>query len=151
MKKIIFLASIILAGLFVGCSEDDSYDVEYASTFPISGDWIVKQAGDDGVYGDATYHLMIYNTALDNGKEVWIQNFLGGKDKAKINANVTNKSISMTNLVTLGEDTIVNLTGNIIEQELVDSIYFTVEFTSKGKTTKYKVAGHRETGFEDEH
>lgn len=78
MKKIlksIFLISII--GL-VACETMKDPEVEYASTYPISGEYWVQYShvDDQGVntfpFDEGFYSLDIYNTAANNGSEVWI-------------------------------------------------------------------------------
>lgn len=78
MKKHLFILAVISLVAFTSCDFLDGLDdykdveVEYASTYPISGEYYADFI--EPVYGSLSdlININIYNTAADDGQEVWI-------------------------------------------------------------------------------
>jgi len=169
MKRIIntFIVVILVLG-FYSCETMDEPKMEYAPTYPISGEWFVKFEAETspGVWADV-YNLgyvkiLTYNTAYNTADTVWIDD-LGNtwSFKVKCPINVKEKTFGMKDSVLNSDPTYpikVIITdglvlvgkGKSISGVTTDSIYFKVGFEDDPGTV-YRISGHRRTGFiEDE-
>ena len=155
-------------------NQQDEPEMKYSSTYPLSGEWWVTYYDDAALTNDiggGYYPLYTYNTAANDGKEIWIwdmNTFWAYRVKCPV--NMTNKTFAGSQLVSTAiypttpapgtlYDIWVNVTnGKVIEKGgkstsgvVVDSIYVELEFEDDPGTIYY-AAGHRRTGFlEDEH
>lgn len=173
MRKIlIFSLSLIFLSLTSCLEETDVWD---SSVKDVSGEWFVRYDHSDDPdtgYGEDPYgygylKLFTFNTAADDGKEIWIT----GTD-----FRVKYKSVIAVNpgSLTFGSDTDVDNTlvngatvkiinGKVMKAVAVqpsgyvaDSIYFEIVFSnldiSGTPDDTLRVGGFRRTGFvEDEH
>jgi len=183
MKKYIFVLITISFLMYSSCDFLDDLDeikepeIEYASTYPISGEYYAEFAypvyGD--LFGAGLVNINIFNTAADDGQEVWITdrgNYWDFKVKCKVN---------MDNLTFGSADTLIDeqwgvkvvvQNGKIMEEAslqpsgiMSDSIYFEIWLEDIGpyingavgsdiigEADYLNVSGFRRTGFlEDEH
>lgn len=78
MKRKIYLTVALGLILFTACETMKDPEVEYASTYPISGEYWVQYSHVDETkvntfpFGKKFYTLDIFNTSANNGTEVWI-------------------------------------------------------------------------------
>lgn len=73
MKKILYLATMLLAMVFTSCSKEE---IGGTATQNVAGDWYVKVVGcdasdniiydDDELYGYGMWHCLTYNTAAND-------------------------------------------------------------------------------------
>lgn len=143
MKKIIIIFALI-SFFIISCEKD--YEKQYATTYPISGDWYTSfnYLGDS--YGP--YVLSIYNTSFGGADTVWVSdngNFWTFKVKAK--ANVANKTFSIVDGIDLENDDTTQIMNGRILNSNNDSIHFLLMFASSPGDT-IVVSGHRKTGLE---
>ena len=78
----VILLSIFLISTFISCDEGGDPDAGATSTVKMAGDWFVQWDGQGGYYLITTY-----NTAADNGTEMWIDdnhNFWDFKAKSAL-------------------------------------------------------------------
>ncbi|WP_187262556.1 lipid-binding protein [Pontibacter beigongshangensis] len=169
IKNLLILAILLIPGLFISCDEDDDLKVENSSTHPVSGDWTVTYKVEtspnvfEDIYGVGETHLLVYNTAADNGQEIWVDdhgNFWAYKVKANVNmSNLTFSGSELGNQSELDDPTNENQVtitdgkvikdGTMVTGARTDSIYFRVSFSDDEAPygTIYHVSGHRSTGF----
>lgn len=175
-KFYIIVMLVILFGAY-GCEK--LYDsnqpkepkTEYSSVYPLAGEWWVQYYFDngDGTYENSNYGyfpLFTYNTAADDGQEMWISDagtFWTYTVKCPVNMNnLTFAGDGLTSTADYdGElyDIWLNITeGKVIRDGglspsgvVVDSIFLGIEFEDDAGFVYY-AAGVRKTGFlEDEH
>lgn len=167
MRKIlIFSLSLIFLSLTSCLEETDVWD---SSVKDVSGEWFVRYDHSTKVdyYNHGYLKLFTYNTAADDGKEIWIN----GND-----FNVEFKSVIAVNpgSLTFGSDadventleddeTVKIINGKVMKAVAVqpsgyvaDSIYFEIVFSNLDipgtPDDTLRVGGFRRTGFvEDEH
>lgn len=146
---------------FVSCDEGGDPDPGATSVVEMAGDWYVQLDGE----GDY-YLISTYNTAADNGTEMWIddhKNYWWFKAKTPINLSaLTFGGSNLASSVPDGNSTYditVNITDGKIEKGTAttsggntsDGISFGIEF-SDDPGTIYQFSGYKRTGFgEDEH
>lgn len=165
------LSLIFILLVFSACDKKDDFVNEESKAVALAGEWYVHY--DHPVYGADPFgagytSLITYNTAADDGQEIWINdegNFW--TYLVKIPANVPNLTFG-------GQDTIINhidgydikvlvRNGKVIEHAstrtsgaIADSIYFELWFEDLEGATGIAsdtliVSGYRRTGFlEDE-
>lgn len=151
------------------CTEE--VDVWDSSVKDVSGEWFVRY--DHSTYGEDPYgygftHIFTYNTAANNGQELWINdNDFTVKYKAKIAVNPVDLSFgsntAVANTLSTSNQTVKIVNGKILKKVSVqpsgyvaDSIYFEVVFSNLDipgtPDDTLRVGGFRRTGFlEDEH
>jgi len=171
MKRIIysiFSISLLLV-LFTSCEEE--VEIWESSTNELDGNWYVHY--DHSVYGQDPFGvgltpLFTYNTAANNGQEIWLTDEANFWDyKVRVPADPENLTFGsqdvLTNVVEGYEIGVRVTNGKVIKDAVqvpsgvtVDSIYFEVWFedlvdaTGIENDTLY-VSGYRKTGFtEDE-
>ena len=154
-KNIKYLLGTLLIMMFVtltSCDEVEDADIGGTKVEAMAGDWFVQLDGK-GSY----YHIYTYNTAADNGTEMWINDgghfwefvaktpvdvnamTFGGNQLAsdydgyKITVNITNGKITKGNIITPA--------GNP-----TDGISFDIEF-SDDPGSIYKLSGYKRTAF----
>ena len=170
MKKILFYSLMItLLAIFNSCSEDP--EIWQSSTADFDGNWFVRYDSDteaDPFHAGFTT-LFTYNTASDNGNEIWITDEAGFWDyKVTIPVNQGNMTFGSSSEVTSIVDgygiNVIIENGKIIKEAvklpsgvIADSIYFEIWFEDLtypdgSPLAKLFVGGHRKTGFhEDDH
>jgi hypothetical protein len=160
MKNIvlkIFLAAVAI-GLIYSCSKKP--DVEYTSTYKMSGEWFTKYY-ESGVALTDYNKMLTYNTSDPASGKIWVLDTLVWPVQAKFDvdySSLTFKSLAATdNLRVPGEHVkvyegkIIPLGGRGKSGTIVDSIYLKVEFTDDPGTI-YEIRGHQRSGFfEDEY
>ena len=122
MKKVLYLATMLLCMAFTSCQKED---IGGTATESLAGDWYVEAnvVNADGSviedpYGLGRIHILTYNTSANNPNEIWIddsKNFWNFKVKATgdIN-NLTFSAASAQNQ--RGDEITVNITnGKIIK------------------------------------
>lgn len=162
MKKLflnIFLGVLFSSMIFISCDRVEDSNVGGTSMQELSGDWFVTTSLNGTKVLDYK-KISTYNSALDNGKEFWIDDHGGIWDfKVKSGANPSSFTFSGNNLQNENYDIKVNITnGKILKGAAkttggnkADSIVFDAEF-SDDPGTLYRIAGYKRTGFiEDEH
>jgi len=154
MKKIFNLNRFLIAGvlvILVSCQKM-KYDQQFASTYPISGEWTVKYEFPGVIAADTIvgpYLMYIYNTSFSKDS-IWVDDlgyFFFPTLKAA--ANTTARTFTTSNfpgsvvLDGITHDLLFNITnGKVVKN---DSIYMEVQLPG----TIYKVYGHRKTSYEE--
>ena len=159
MKKVLYLATMLLCMAFTSCQKEE---IGGTATESLAGQWYVEAnvVNADGSviedpYGLGRIHILTYNTSANNPNEIWIddsKNFWNFKVKATgdIN-NLTFSAASAQNQ--RGDEITVNITnGKIIKNGGVqnngspaDYITMDVEF-SDDPGTIYRLEGVRYSG-----
>lgn len=163
MKKVILYMSVVM--LFISaCDRKEDFEQINSSTVAVSGEWWVQYSTDG--YESGFYKLHTYNTAKDDGTQIWIEDV----DewwiyKVKCPVNVSALTFSGVDMISEAYydgdlyDISINITNGKIMNDislqpsgvLADSIYFEIEFEDDPGTI-YIASGFRKTGFlEDEH
>lgn len=173
IKSAYLILSIVFAITFTSCDEGGEPDAGATSTVEMSGDWYV-QAFVDGEMAADYFKMTSYNTAANDGTEIWLddnKNFYYFKFKNPI--NLTGLSFSGSDLASSvvdddpdTEDVIetydinVTVTNGIIVKKgatapsgtTVDKISYDIVFSDDPDGTIYHIEGYKRTGFlEDEH
>jgi len=169
MKKLLYILGILLLSS-QSCTEDA--DVWDSSVNGVSGEWYVRY--DHAIYGEDPFGagytpLLTFNTADDNGTEMWLTDIISGTPKfwdykVKI-------PVDMETMTFGSEDVVQNesydvevkiMNGKVIKKAVTlpsgyvaDSIYFEVWFGDLEVSTgiendKLLVGGYRKTGFEED-
>lgn len=166
------LAAVLVLTSFAACDEVGDADPGGTSTKAMSGDWYVQMSVDGNVVVDYKV-ISTYNTAANDGKEMWIEDH-GNLWNFKVKSPITLGSLSFAgnNLASSVVDDVaatpdvietydvnVNITEGKITKNgatstgghTVDGISFKAEF-SDDPGTIYEIKGYKRTGFfEDEH
>ena len=185
MKKYILaivalsLLSLSSCDFFDDLDEIPEAEIEYASTYPISGEYYAEFAYADpdkgDLFGAGLGNINIFNTAADDGQEVWISD-RGFYWDFKVKCPVNMSSLTFGSSDTLIDEQwgvkVVVRNGMLIEEAslqpsgvMSDSIYFEVWLEDFGPYINsvigpgfiaddeyLTVSGFRRTGFlEDEH
>ncbi|MBF4465747.1 lipid-binding protein [Flavobacterium sp. LC2016-12] len=177
MKKLKQNITRILAAVFIltsvaSCDEVGDTEVGGTSVKAMSGDWFVQMSVNGVVVVDYSL-LSTYNTAANDGKDMWIEDH-GNLWDFKVKSPVTISSLSFagndlassivhdlasTPNVIETYDVNVNITEGKVTKNgatstgghTVDGISFKAEF-SDDPGTIYEIKGYKRTGFiEDEH
>lgn len=159
MKRYIYYLTILTL-LVSSCDLKEDYEVEKSEVVEAAGQWWVKYSTDG--YESGYYLLETFNSAADNGDELWITDNGDWWDyKVKSPINITALTFAGQDLINAVEDydiAIQVMNGKIILDGgkstsglVTDSIYFELEFEDDPGTI-YTAAGVRRTGYlEDEH
>lgn len=154
-----FVGALMIAALTIASScKKELPDIPNMQVEKLAGTWWVTRQLN-GVPGD---HVKIntFNTANDNGKEMWVQDLgLGFTDdfKARVNVNLGDLSFTATNSPDANSTATVTITagkvfpgqGKSKSGRVTDSIYMEVQVsTDPGK--KYVVSGTLRTKFDDD-
>lgn len=144
-KLLIALAIFLLTA--VSCQDDD-FDREFDSSYPVSGEWYVQEYyGDGSAFGP--YHVKTFNTSFSKDS-LWVDNIYGSAIKVKTLLNA-DKTFGITQGKDIGETvaTVSISNGKILS---ADSIYFDVVlYDEDGEIVdQFYTAGHRWTGLEGE-
>ncbi len=158
--KYIFIAMIVALG---ACDPNDTiedYKIESTSIGEmLAGEWYVTYTLD-GATEASNSKFSTFNTAADNGTQMWIdddENFWGLK--SIINCDPETNTFSVEDAdelyngitVTINNGKILSGAGTTAAGNVTDSIYMEVEY-SDDPGNIYIAAGVRRTGFlEDEH
>lgn len=155
MKKILLYTLGLLLFSVMSCTEEA--EVWDSSTLDHAGDWWVDHSL--GTTGYATATLQTFNTAADDGKEIWISYTSTSpktyKVKCPINKeNLTFGGADLANTlkaykVTIQEGKIMKNAAHSPSGAVVDSIYYKVSF-SDFPGNVYEVKGIMKTGFEED-
>lgn len=160
MKNLIY---IMLVGVMALSSCQKEEEVGAASIEKMAGEWFLRYSIDGGkTFSDEYYHYSTYNTAANNGKEMWLDD-LGSywEVKGKMNIDLNAKTFSGSNVANGYYDSFITITdGKILEKAakasgsktVTDSIYFKLTYSDDDDEDQYIWAGYKKTGFlEDEH
>lgn len=166
------LAVVVVLTSFASCDEGGNPDAGGTSVAKMAGDWYVQTLVDGEVAID--YQLIsTYNTAANNGNEMWIDdhsNIWSFKCKSPLNiealtfagdnlaSSVVDDDDSTPDVVETYDITVTITNGKVVKNgttstggHIVDAISFDAEF-SDDPGTIYKMVGYKRTGFlEDEH
>jgi len=161
INKIKFLLFFVTLGFFVSCDEGGEQDPGATAAVAMAGDWYVKLLINNvDVYGIGYYQLSTYNTAANDGTQIWIDDH--GLWPAKVKATINLSGLTFDGSALANEykasATADISNGKIIKKgttapsgTVVDSIFFNVEYADDPGTV-YEVTGYKRTGFlEDEH
>lgn len=170
MKNILFITFISL--ILTACDLKEDFEIEKSQVVEVAGEWYVmynhETLGEDP-FGAGFTSLMTYNTAADDGQEIWLTDNGNFWDyKVKIPVNLETMTFGSENtVVSVVEDYTINViinNGKIIKNAslqpsgvMMDSIYFEIWFEDLEDATetpndKLLVSGFRRSGFlEDEH
>jgi len=159
-RSISYILSIFFLIFLAACQKD--YVVENTSTVNMSGQWWAQHLvnGED-IYGAGMVEIQTYNTAKNDGKEMWITddgNFWNYKVKCPIDyKNLTFSGENLINAVAGYDITISIKNGKIMKNAahstsgtVVDSIYYEIEFSDDDPVRTYQVSGIGYTGWEDD-
>jgi len=160
LKYIFILFAMVVA--LGACDPNDTiedYTIEHTSVGEmLAGEWYVTYTLDGDVWASNS-KISTFNTAADNGTEMWLdddKNFWGLK--SVVNCNTENNTFSVEAADELYFGITVNIkngkvlpgAGTTAAGNVTDSIYMEVEYSDQPGT--FIVSGVRRTGFlEDEH
>lgn len=171
MRKVIlyFLALFMIFSVF-SCTEDP--EVWDSKVLELSGDWFVRydhESYGEDLFGSGFTPLMTFNTAKDDGTEIWITddgNFWKPGYKVKVSVNVANLTFgsdqALVNSVDGYEIGVKIMNGKIIKNAVTqpsgyvsDSIYFEIWFEDLEDATgiandKLLVGGFKRSGFTED-
>jgi hypothetical protein len=165
MKNIIkFLGIVAFAAMVTACQPEP--DPGGTKVQDMAGEWWVHYEVETspGVFEDVVggyYKMMTFNTA-SNSDTLWVDDLAHfWTYKVKVAANPSEKTFSVTEQteikakvgVTVENGQILTGKGKSVSGVTTDSICFFVSFEDDSPSygTKYRVSGHRRTGFlEDE-
>lgn len=148
----------VAAILVVSCSKKP--DVEYTSTYKMSGEWFTRLY--QGGAPITSFHKTItYNTADPSSNQIWVDDLGVWAFKAKFNvdyASLTFPAMATTPNLAITGATVKVLEGKVLpgaghskSGHPVDSIYLRLEFSDDAGTV-YEYKGSQRTGFfEDEY
>ena len=154
MKKVLYLATMLLCMAFTSCQKED---IGGTATESLAGVWYDGSVTEDP-YGLGRFQIMTYSTSANNPNEIWVddsKNFWNFKVKATGDVNsLTISAASAQNQ--RGDEITVNITnGKIIKNGGVqnngspaDYISIDVEF-SDDPGTIYRLEGVRYSGLEE--
>lgn len=162
MKNIVKTVIILLSfSLFIACDEGGDPDPGATGVVEMSGDWFVQTFLNGEMVADYA-RISTYNTAADNGAEIWVDdhgNIWDFKVKSPVNtSSMTFQGTSLASDVD-GYVITVNIVNGTIEKDgatttggnTADKISFDAEF-SDDPGTIYSMVGYKRNGlFEDEH
>ena len=162
MKKVLYLATMLLCMAFTSCQKED---IGGTATESLAGDWYVEAnvVNADGSviedpYGLGRFQILTYNTSANNPSEIWIddsKNFWNFK--VKVNGDINTLTFNAAGAENQrGDEITVNITnGKIIKNGGVqnngspaDYITMDVEF-SDDPGTIYRLEGVRYSGLEE--
>ena len=162
MKKVLYLATMLLCMAITSCQKED---IGGTATESLAGQWYVQanMVNADGSviedpYGLGRFQILTYNTSANNPNEIWIddiKNFWNFKVKANGDINtLTFGAASAENQ--RGDEITINITnGKIIKNggmqnngSPADYITMDVEF-SDDPGTIYRLEGVRYSGLEE--
>lgn len=171
MKKVIYILFILFLGVsFQSCEKE----IESGGTAveQLSGDWFVRydhESYGEDPFGSGFTPLMTFNTAKDDGTEIWITddgNFWKPGYKVKVSVNVANLTFgsdqALVNSVDGYEIGVKIMNGKIIKNAVTqpsgyvsDSIYFEIWFEDLEDATgiandKLLVGGFKRSGFTED-
>lgn len=154
MKKVLYLATMLLCMAFTSCQKED---IGGTATESLAGDWyLVASVNGNPIWGP--FHLLTYNTSANNPNEIWVddqENFYTFKVKATGDINsLTFSAASAQNQN--GDEITVNITnGKIVKNGGVqkngspaDLLMMDIEF-SDDPGTIYHLEGVRYSGLEE--
>ncbi len=181
MKSILKITFVAFVLFSVACDTYPSWDkyVEYSDTYPVSGDYLVRDFdidADTAITGD-WYALYIYNKSYNPNKDsVWVDNTSGHpatgqtvypyrfKIKTKIDKDNLSFDAAKTGsvsgaeanpkdsciYVSISNSKIIDRSDDITNAE-VDSISFDFTYYNVDgvEVKKIRVKGHRRTGWEN--
>ena len=150
MKKVLYLATMLLCMAFTSCQKED---IGGTATESLAGDWYVEASVDGSpIYGP--FHLLTYNTSANNPNEIWIDDKGNFWDfKVKGTGDINSLTFSAANAQNVSYDCTVNITnGKIIKNggtqnngSPADLLMMDVEF-SDDPGTIYHLEGVRYSG-----
>jgi len=154
---------IMMFVTFTSCDKVEDPNIGGTSVEAMSGDWYVQLLIDgEDAYGLGYMLISTYNTAADNGTEMWIDdqhNVWWFKAKTPVDINSLTFSGNDLPSSVDGYDITLNISNGIITKGDVlteagnptDGISLDIEF-SDDPGTIYQLVGYKRTGFaEDEH
>lgn len=164
-SKILYKVAIgfLFLSLVFSCDKIEDAEIGGTNLEDMSGDWYVELLVDGSdIYGIGHSLISTYNTATDDGTEIWIDDLHHIWDfKVKSSVNTDSMTFSGTDLpnnvdgydinVTISNGAIVKDGATTSGGNTSDSITFDAVF-SDDPTTTYQLVGYKRTGFaEDEH
>lgn len=154
MKKVLYLATMLLCMAFTSCQKED---IGGTATESLAGDWYVEASVDGNViYGP--FHLLTYNTSANNPNEIFVDdqgNFWDFKVKAAAELNgLTFSAIDAQNLsydctVSVTNAKIVKNGGVQNNGSPADLISMDVTFSDDNDALVYHLEGVRYSGLEE--
>ena len=173
MKKYLYSAMILAAGLFASCSDTDlggpKEDIGMTATAALAGEWYVHMDGIDAngevtlddPFGVGTFELLTYNTAANVADKMFVddlENFWGMK--GEVSCDVKNLTFSAKGAAELYNGITFDIEGKILPGAAtssyghkVDSICIVVTFSDDdyieaGYWNAIRLSGYRRTGFD---
>ena len=150
MKKVLYLATMLLCMAFTSCQKEE---IGGTATESLAGEWYLMASVDGSpIYGP--FHLLTYNTSANNPNEIWIDDSKNFWDfKVKGTGDINTLTFSAANAQNMKYDCTVNITnGKIIKNggtqnhgSPADLLMMDVEF-SDDPGTIYHLEGVRYSG-----
>ena len=146
MKKVLYLATMLLCMAFTSCQKEE---IGGTATESLAGEWYLMASP---IYGP--FHLLTYNTSANNPNEIWIDDSKNFWDfKVKGTGDINTLTFSAANAQNMKYDCTVNITnGKIIKNggtqnngSPADLLMMDVEF-SDDPGTIYHLEGVRYSG-----
>ena len=153
MKKVLYLATMLLCMAFTSCQKEE---IGGTATESLAGEWYLTASVDGSPYY-GPFHLLTYNTASNNPNEIWIDDKGNFWDfKVKGTGDINSLTFSAANAQNVSYDCTVNITnGKIIKNggtqnngSPADLLMMDVEF-SDDPGTIYHLEGVRYSGLEE--
>ncbi len=135
-------------------------DVEYTSTYKMSGEWFVRYyVSGQAAPITAFDKILTYNTTDPSSNQIWVDDPNTWPFKSKVDVDYTNmsfKALAKTDNLSEPGQSVKVYEGKVLPNlghsktgNLVDSIYLKLEFTDDPGTV-YEVRGHFRTGFQED-
>lgn len=159
MNKQYIAGWLLVAALLFSSCKKELPEVGKTQVMKMAGTWWVTMMLNGLPQLDSAHvQINTFNTAADDGKEMWIQDAgLGFDFQSKVNVTLSDFSFSATNAKDENSDATVTITGGKIFPDggkskgghVTDSIYMELQISSDpGK--KYVVAGILRTKFDED-
>ena len=155
MKKVLYLATMLLCMAFTSCQKED---IGGTATESLAGDWYVEVSVEGEVITDR-FHLLTYNTSANNPNEIFIDdqdNFWEFKIKATSDVNSLTFSANDALNLTYDDCTVSVTNGKIVKNGGVqnngspaDLITMDVTFSDDDDALVYHIEGVRYSGLEE--
>lgn len=167
------LVAVLVATSFASCDEVGDTDPGGTAVEAMAGDWYVQTLVDGEVVVDYVL-LSTYNTAANDGKQMWMEDYgkiWDFKFKAPVNigaltfsgdnlpSSVVHDLTSTPNVIETYDMNVTVTEGKVTKNgatttggHTVDGISFKAKFSDDPDGITYEIKGYKRTGFiEDEH
>jgi len=157
MKKVLYLATLLLCMTFTACEKEE---IGHTAAESLAGEWYVQAnvvLADGTVkedpYGLGQFKIMTYSTSANSGSEIWIDDSGNFWDfKIKVSSDAVSQTFNAQGAQNVKYDCTVNVDGRILpgagkqkNGSVSDYITMDVEFSDEPGTI-YRLEGVRYSG-----